>query len=81
MSVWLTRKREGGGSETTTVGWEPMSTVILVGMLLAVGVVFFSAWLRGSLAIDACLDSGGCWNYSEQECELENQFKCDRSNP
>lgn len=41
-------------------------------LLLALAIVLVVAGLctKRSLEIDACLDQGGRWNYSENVCEM-----------
>jgi hypothetical protein len=47
------------------------------GFLILV-IAAIAGWLYYSdtLAIDACLDKGGCWNSSARQCEFQDQKKC-----
>ena len=38
--------------------------IVILVLLAAVGF-----WLKGYLAVDRCLDSGGRWNYEAKACE------------
>ena len=45
----------------------------------AVGVALIAGlwlWENRFFGIDACLDSGGCWNYEANECEHVDQNQC-----
>lgn len=42
--------------------------VILFGMLV---LLFLGGWwLSNFMKVDACLDSGGSWDYQNAECDL-----------
>jgi hypothetical protein len=51
-------------------------------LLILLGIVLLFAlsshWLGKQHAIDECLDSGGCWDYSLKRCEREQQTRCRR---
>lgn len=49
----------------------PRRTTLLAITLLAFLVValVFARWIAGQLAIDACLDSGGRWDYESRTCQ------------
>ena len=45
----------------------------------ALGVTLLTGlwlWENRWFGIDACLDSGGCWNYEANECEHVDQSQC-----
>jgi hypothetical protein len=42
---------------------------ILIAAIAAVGLLALAIWANHQLAIDACLDRGGRWNYEVDECE------------
>lgn len=51
-------------------------------ILLFAVVMFLLPWFREFMAIDRCLDNGGCWDYRELQCrsqEANAQELCDRS--
>jgi hypothetical protein len=52
--------------------------VTLVAMLLLAVLIVVIEWPRLSrfLAIDRCLDAGGCWDSDHQRCEFTDQSKC-----
>jgi hypothetical protein len=37
--------------------------------IVVVAILALAYWLKGELAIDACLDGGGRWDYSSRKCE------------
>ena len=41
---------------------------LIVLILLAAAAILASPRVRRFLAVDSCLDSGGCWDHVEQSC-------------
>lgn len=49
----------------------------ILGLSAIVGVPLFVHLTRGSFdEVDRCLDSGGCFDYSNGKCEYENPSRC-----
>ncbi|WP_206753191.1 hypothetical protein, partial [Stenotrophomonas maltophilia] len=44
------------------------TVVLLCAIVVIIALAF---WFRGQMAIDACLDDGGSWNYSTSQCSTE----------
>lgn len=42
---------------------------MIFGLVVVAFVIAAGFWLKGCLAIDGCLDSGGRWNYDTKTCE------------
>lgn len=49
-------------------------TLLSVVVLIAIGT-----WFRGYLAVDKCLDNGGCWDEVEKVCRKD--YKSHDSKP
>lgn len=50
-------------------------SILAVSTLIAVGI-----WMKGNLAVDRCLDSGGCWDEMGKTCRKDEpnaQEPCD----
>lgn len=43
--------------------------LIILGIFIIVGGIFFFRWFDKQVRIDKCLDSGGRWNYELNQCE------------
>lgn len=69
----------------TRKGFLPVLAILGGAVLL--GVAFFIVQaqpyggVRTWMAIDACLDHGGCWDYTHGRCEREDQKKCGHPPP
>jgi hypothetical protein len=44
--------------------------------LILIGCAFLLYMKRNFLEVDKCIDAGGCWNHSDNQCELNDQCKC-----
>lgn len=52
----------------------------LLGLSAFLGLSLLALLASGTADdVDSCLDSGGCFNYSTQECEYEDQARCSGS--
>lgn len=53
-----------------TQGIDYEKNKMLWGAIVLLALIVFAYWLKGYMAIDKCLDSGGRWNYDKGVCEL-----------
>lgn len=54
-------------------GFLALLVCFVLGAVLIAGLWL---WEQRFFGVDACLDSGGCWNYEANECELVDQSQC-----
>jgi hypothetical protein len=45
-------------------------------VLAAIAAVVAFRWFERQLAIDRCVDAGGCWDASRGACEFEDRTRC-----
>jgi hypothetical protein len=45
---------------------KPKHLIIASAVLV---IIVFLVWIRWQMAIDSCLDLGGRWDYSKNECD------------
>jgi hypothetical protein len=64
-------------AEAMRLGLSRVRIAAIVVVLLLVGVLII-AWPRISLflAVDRCLDKGGCWDAERNDCEFHDQSRC-----
>ncbi len=51
---------------------------LLLLVLAAVAIALGVPWIKRQMAIDRCLDSGGCWDGSRSACDYQDQANCKR---
>jgi phage-related protein len=51
----------------------------IIAIFAFIFISVIATWLYNTnfLAIDSCLDNGGCWRYKTQQCEYKDQAICD----
>ncbi len=61
-----------------------MKKVLIISSLVLASFLIYQIFFKDFLAIDGCLDEGGCWDYQNRVCRNEEsnaQELCDRANP
>jgi hypothetical protein len=44
---------------------------LMFALIATVMLIVAMGWVRSQLAIDACLDGGGSWDYKQKLCDHE----------
>ncbi|MBR5303635.1 MAG: hypothetical protein IKU37_02280 [Candidatus Gastranaerophilales bacterium] len=50
-----------------------MKKIILILVVTFIAILFVRYLFSEK---DYCLDKGGCWNYHENKCEMNDQLNC-----